>query len=87
MDMGMGNMGAAHGHLGTPSSPRRLPLGVSLPSLPCSRDSHALSRFQPALPPGPTGGHVVVSYALPLPVLVNLPTSWLHVPPAMPCSC
>jgi len=50
--MDMSNVGATHDHLGTPSSPRRLPLGVSLPSLPCSRDSHALSRFQPALRPG-----------------------------------
>ena len=28
-----------------------LPLGVSPPSLTCFRDSHALSRFQPDLPP------------------------------------
>ena len=50
--MDMSNLGATHEHLGTPSSPRRLPLGVSLPSLPCSRDSHAFSRFQQALRPG-----------------------------------
>ena len=73
--MDMGTLGAAHGHLGTPSSPRRLPLGVFLPSLPCSRESHALSSFQPALRPGlPTVQQPSVVFPeLPLPVLVQLP--------------
>ena len=70
--MDMSNVGATHDHLGIPSSPRRLPLGVSLPSLPCSRDSHALSRFQPALWPGLPAVQQTSGFprTLPLPVFV-----------------
>ena len=84
--MDMGTLGAAHGHLGTPSSPRRLPLGVFLPSLPCSRDSHALRRFQPALRPcaATQCGLPHTALACACHVAHVLP---LHVHNVLPCSC
>ena len=84
--MDMSYPGATHDHLGTPSSPRRLPPGVSFPSLPCSRDSHALRRFQPALRPCAAIQCGLPSTALACACHVAhvLP---LHVHNVLPCSC
>jgi hypothetical protein len=85
---GHGDLVTTQGHLSTPPSPRRFPSVYPLHTYPAP-----VTHMRSADSSQPSGlgrrlcSKAVVFPALPLPVLVNLPVSWLHVAPVLPCSC